>query len=59
MALIKKQIFVCDDCGQRKRLAQSKRHWCENPSHRAAMEMRPTRSPAEKKRHAKDVGIGG
>ncbi len=58
MALIKKQVFICDECGQRERLAKSKRHWCENPSHGKAVEMRHTRSPAEKKPPTKGVGVG-
>jgi hypothetical protein len=43
MALMKKELFVCDDCGERKRLSSMERHFCENPTHNRAVEMRPSR----------------
>jgi hypothetical protein len=43
MALMKKELFVCDDCGERKRLSSMERHFCENPTHTRAVEMRPSR----------------
>jgi hypothetical protein len=27
--VIKKELFVCDRCGERKRLASMGRHWCD------------------------------
>jgi hypothetical protein len=44
MVLMKKELFVCDDCGERKRLNSMERHFCENPTHRRAVEMRPSRT---------------
>lgn len=49
MALLKKELFVCDHCGERKRLSRSRRHWCENPSHPSVIEMRPARVPRKDK----------
>ena len=40
---IKTEIFVCDECGQRKRLKTSSRHWCDSCSHGSPVEMRPAR----------------
>jgi len=33
-------IFVCDDCGARKRLERNKRHWCDNCTRGTPVEMR-------------------
>ena len=35
------EIFVCDTCGQRKRLDRSKQHWCPNCAGKKETEMRP------------------
>jgi hypothetical protein len=40
---VKKEVFVCDHCGIRKRLDASKRHWCENCASGSPVEMRPAR----------------
>src|SRR5881398_2952985 len=40
---IKTEIFVCDECGQRKRLKTASRHWCDSCSHGSPVEMRPAR----------------
>ncbi len=40
---IKTEIFVCDECGQRKRLKTSSRHWCDSCNHGSPVEMRPAR----------------
>jgi uncharacterized protein YlaI len=40
---IKTEIFVCDECGQRKRLKTSSRHWCDSCNHGPPVEMRPAR----------------
>jgi predicted amidophosphoribosyltransferase len=48
------ELFVCDNCGMRKRLDRGKRHWCDNCSSGSSFEMRPVkeswRKPAEKDR---------
>jgi hypothetical protein len=36
-------IFVCDNCGARKRLDSRKRHWCEDCTRGAPIEMRRAR----------------
>jgi hypothetical protein len=36
-------IFVCDSCGARKRLDSRKRHWCDNCTRGAPVEMRRAR----------------
>lgn len=33
-------LFVCDNCGTRKRLERSKRHWCDNCTRGTPVEMR-------------------
>lgn len=33
-------IFVCDNCGTRKRLDSSKRHWCNSCTRETPIEMR-------------------
>ena len=40
---IKTDIFVCDECGNRKRLVSSKRHWCDNCNRGTPVEMRNVR----------------
>ncbi len=45
MALLPRQkkrteVFVCDNCGLRKRLSSDERHWCENCTHGSPIEMR-------------------
>lgn len=37
------EIFVCDRCGQRKRLNRAKQHWCEVCASKQETEMRPVR----------------
>jgi hypothetical protein len=34
------EVFVCDTCGLRKRLASDKRHWCDNCTTGSPVEMR-------------------
>jgi hypothetical protein len=34
------EIFVCDNCGNRKRLASAQRHWCDNCTFGVPVEMR-------------------
>ena len=36
-------VFVCDHCGARKRLDRNKRHWCEDCTRGAPVEMRRAR----------------
>jgi hypothetical protein len=43
MALMKKELFICDRCGLRKRLQSSARHWCDNCDYGGHVEMRPAR----------------
>ena len=40
---IKTDIFVCDQCGNRKRLVSAKRHWCDVCDRGAPVEMRNVR----------------
>jgi hypothetical protein len=40
---IKTEIFVCDQCGNRKRLPTSSRHWCDVCNQGSPVEMRPSR----------------
>jgi hypothetical protein len=40
---IKTEIFVCDQCGSRKRLRTAARHWCDVCKQGSPVEMRPTR----------------
>lgn len=35
------EIFVCDRCGQRKRLDRTKQHWCDVCASKQETEMRP------------------
>ena len=37
------EIFVCDRCGERKRLDRTKQHWCPTCSKKQETEMRPVR----------------
>src|SRR6267378_226785 len=41
--VIKKEIFVCDNCSTRTRLNSAERHWCDLCTHGAPLEMRPAR----------------
>lgn len=41
---MKVELFVCDRCGQKKRLAPSKQHWCEFCAKKQETEMRPVRT---------------
>jgi hypothetical protein len=43
MALMKKELFICDRCGARKRLPSAARHWCDNCDYGGHYEMRPAR----------------
>jgi len=40
---MKKEVFVCDRCGQKRRLDITKQHWCEVCAGRKETEMRPVR----------------
>jgi hypothetical protein len=40
---MKKELFVCDICGEKKRLDSTKRHWCMVCQCREATELRPVR----------------
>ncbi len=40
---MKTELFVCDRCGQKKRLARSQQHWCEFCRSKKETEMRPVR----------------
>lgn len=40
---IKTEIFVCDECGVRKRLKTASRHWCDCCHRGSPVEMRPAR----------------
>jgi hypothetical protein len=37
------EVFVCDFCGLRQRLARDQRHWCTNCNETPPVEMRLTR----------------
>jgi len=39
-----KEVFVCDQCGLRKRLKSDTRHWCDNCDRGDPVEMRPVRA---------------
>lgn len=40
---MKTEVFVCDTCGERKRLDSRKEHWCESCAGKKETEMRPVR----------------
>ena len=40
---MRKEVFVCDNCGTRKRLPSSQRHWCEECKTSSPVELRPVR----------------
>ena len=40
---IKKEVFVCEGCGARCRLASTERHWCEDCDLGSPVEMHPVR----------------
>jgi hypothetical protein len=37
------EVFICDTCGERKRLDRAKQHWCAYCAGRKETEMRPVR----------------
>jgi hypothetical protein len=37
------EIFICDQCGLRKRKDSAKRHWCDVCTNGAPVEMRPAK----------------
>ncbi|MGA3172518.1 MAG: hypothetical protein ABSE62_16060 [Chthoniobacteraceae bacterium] len=43
---MKKEVFVCDNCGRKQRLDITKRHWCDVCAGRKETEMRPVRVKA-------------
>ena len=55
---MRKEVFVCDNCGMRKRLDSAQRHWCEECKTSSPVELRPARDkrPAPK---AEAVGFRG
>jgi len=40
---IKKEVFVCESCGGRNRLASTERHWCGECNLGSPVEMHPVR----------------
>ena len=50
---IKTEIFVCDQCGSRKRLRTAARHWCDVCNQGSPVEMRPTRVKTTALKHAR------
>src|SRR3954468_5800582 len=40
---VRKEVFVCDNCGMRKRLNSAQRHWCEECKTGSPVELRPVR----------------
>ncbi len=40
---MKTEVFVCDRCGERKRLDRTKQHWCVSCAGKQETEMRPVR----------------
>jgi hypothetical protein len=40
---INNEVFICDNCGIRRRLDSAKRHWCDICTHEAPIEMRAAR----------------
>ena len=40
---MRKEVFVCDNCGMRKRLASAQRHWCDECKVTPPVELRPAR----------------
>jgi hypothetical protein len=49
------EIFVCDRCGARKRLASAKRHWCADCQRDSPIEMRPSRQKALRLHRSADL----
>jgi len=43
---MKKEVFVCDNCGRRQRLDSTKRHWCDSCAGKKETELRPARVKA-------------
>ena len=40
---MKKEVFICDNCGTRNRLNSAQRHWCALCLLGSPLEMRPAR----------------
>jgi hypothetical protein len=57
---VRKEVFVCDNCGTRKRLSSSQRHWCEECKTSSPVELRPVRDKrsAPKSDTAETAGLG-
>jgi ribosomal protein L37E len=49
------ELFVCDNCGARKRLDRGKRHWCDNCGTGASTEMRPVKENWRKRTKQAEV----
>ncbi|MEY2503185.1 MAG: hypothetical protein QOI07_3519 [Verrucomicrobiota bacterium] len=43
MRHMKKEVFVCESCGIKSRLASAERHWCAECNLGAPIEMNPAR----------------
>ncbi len=41
---MRKEIFVCERCGERKRLDPRKQHWCGSCAGKKETEMQPARA---------------
>lgn len=39
----KKEMFICDGCGMRKRLSSNQRHWCDECTLSSPIEMNTAR----------------
>jgi hypothetical protein len=60
MVQVRKEIFVCDHCGARKRLDSAQRHWCEECTTSSPVELRPARDKhTPVKVPAKQTVVGG
>ena len=42
-SVMKKEVFVCDNCSTRMRLNSAERHWCDLCTLGSPLEMRPAR----------------
>jgi len=49
------EIFVCDNCGNRKRLASAQRHWCDNCTFGVPVEMRCAKDKWKRPREGEPV----
>jgi hypothetical protein len=45
---VNSEFFICDKCGNRKRLDSTKRHWCDNCTRETPVEMRAVRDKRTK-----------